>query len=126
MFLKLFISDLDKKLTDKLSKSKIKEINKILEKKVITIEDGTEVGGLGSTVKELLQQDKLDSVEFYKMSYPDKFITHGEVSKLEKLYNMNDEYIYKKAIDMLKNDKKYSKNFIKRGGKCPKKTKKVI
>ena len=95
-------------------------------KKVITIEDGTEVGGLGSIIEELLIQNKVHSVDFCKIAYPDKFITHGEVSRLEKLYNMNDEYIYKKAIEMLKNDKKIAKNFIKRGGKCPKRIKKVI
>ena len=95
-------------------------------KKVITIEDGTEVGGLGTSVESILLENKIDSVEFCKIAYPDKFITHGDVSRLEKMYNVNDEYVYKKAIEMIKLDKKNMKNFIKRGGKCQKKSKKVM
>lgn len=80
-------------------------------KKVITIEDGTEIGGLGSKVEEVLFEAKEKDIDFHKVSYPDKFIVHGDVSKLEKLYNVDDEYVYKIARGMLEKDKKYSKKF---------------
>lgn len=83
-------------------------------KKVITIEDGTEIGGLGSKIEELLFESKENNIDYTKIAYPDKFIIHGDVSKLEKLYNLDDEFVYKAAREMLEKDKKYAKKLVKK------------
>ena len=56
---------------------------------VITIEDGTCIGGLGSTVKELIVDNKRKDIKFKSYNYPDKFIEHGSVSQLEDRYGFN-------------------------------------
>ena len=59
-------------------------------KNVITMEDGTEVNGLASAVKELIVDNNLQNVEFKSYAYPDKFIQHGTVDELENLYGFNE------------------------------------
>ena len=46
---------------------------------VITIEDGTLIGGLGTEVKELLVNNRMKNVKIKSFGYPDKFIKHGSV-----------------------------------------------
>ena len=55
-------------------------------KNVITIEDGTIIGGLGTKVKEIITENKLENVEVKCYAYPDKFIEAGNVSELEAKY----------------------------------------
>ena len=67
--------------------------NTILEKIkgkrfVITIEDGTKVGGLGSMVEELIFENGLD-INFEKIAYPDEFIKHGNTDQIEKKYGLD-------------------------------------
>lgn len=72
-------------------------IKKSIEKtkKVITIEDGTIINGLATAVKELIVDEKIKDVEIQNHSYPDKFIEHGNVEELEKLYKQDAKFIYK-------------------------------
>lgn len=56
---------------------------------VITIEDGTCIGGLGSSVKELLVNNNIKDVRLKSYSYPDKFVEHGSVNQLEDRYGFN-------------------------------------
>ena len=81
-----FLKPLD---TEKISKS----IGKT--KFVVTIEDGTEIGGLGSSIKELIVNKGLENVKIKCFAYPDEFIKHGSVTELEKLYGMDCENICK-------------------------------
>lgn len=78
-------------------------IKKSIEKtkKVITIEDGTIINGLATTVKELIIEENIKDVEIQNYSYPDKFIEHGNVEELEKLYKQDAEYIYGTIGDSL-------------------------
>ena len=71
------------------------KISKSIEKtkSVITIEDGTEIGGLGSSIKELIVNNGLENVNIKSFAYPDEFIKHGSVPELEKLYGMDCESI---------------------------------
>ena len=87
-----FLKPLDTKL---ISKS----INKT--KNVIVIEDSTSIGGLGSSIKELLIDENISDVKFKSFSYPDKFIEHGSVSELESIYNLDVDSI----VDYIKNNK---------------------
>ena len=58
------------------------------KKMVVTIEDGTIVGGLGSRVEELIFENKLD-VNLEKIAYPDEFIKHGSVDEIERKYGLD-------------------------------------
>lgn len=87
-----FLKPLDTKL---ISKS----INKT--KNVIVIEDSTSIGGLSSSIKELLIDENISDVKFKSFSYPDKFIEHGNVSELESIYNLDVDSI----VDYIKSNK---------------------
>lgn len=73
------------------------KIKKSIEKtkSVITIEDGTCVGGLATTVKELIVDNNIQNVKIKTIAYPDKFIEHGTADELEKMYGFD-------IIDILK------------------------
>lgn len=58
------------------------------KKTVITIEDGSVVGGLGSMVEELIFENRLD-VNFEKIAYPDEFIKHGSPEEIEEKYGLD-------------------------------------
>ena len=55
-------------------------------KSVITIEDGTKINGLATTVKELIVDNNLKDINFKSYAYPDEFIRHGSVEELEEIY----------------------------------------
>ena len=71
-------------------------------KNVIVMEDGTCIGGLSSTVKELLVDNKMKDIKFKSYSYPDKFIEHGSVSELEDRYGFNSDEIVLYIRDSVK------------------------
>ena len=58
-------------------------------KNIVTIEDGTKINGLGTTVKELIIDEKIEGVKFKQYAYPDEFIKHGKVEELEKIYGLD-------------------------------------
>ncbi len=58
------------------------------KKTVVTIEDGTVVGGLGSKVEELIFENRLD-INFEKFAYPDEFIKHGSTDEIEEKYGLD-------------------------------------
>ena len=63
-------------------------ILEILKKsdKVITIEDGTIINGLGTIIKEIIVEENLENIEIETQAYPDEFIQHGSVEQLEDMY----------------------------------------
>ena len=68
-----------------LDKEKIKtSIEKT--KNVITMEDGTEINGLGTAVEELIVEENLQNIKFKKYAWPDEFIINGSVEEIEKIY----------------------------------------
>lgn len=69
-------------------------------RRIITIEDGTIINGLGTAVKELIVDEDLENMEVKSYAYPDNFIQHGSVDELEKLYGQDAESI---ANDIVKN-----------------------
>lgn len=79
-----FIKPFDK---DKILES----INKT--KKCFTIEDGTICGGLGTSIKELIVDNNVIGVTVKAFAYPDKFIEHGSIDKLEEKYGMDIQSI---------------------------------
>ena len=92
-----FLKPLDEKaIKESISKTKF----------VITIEDGTEIGGLGSSVKELIVNNNIEGVKIKCFAYPDDFIKHGSVPELEKVYGLDCESIYIFLKNLLKDNKK--------------------
>ena len=63
-------------------------ILEILKKsdKVITLEDGTIINGLGTTIKEIIAEENLENIKIENQAYPDEFIQHGSVEQLEDMY----------------------------------------
>ena len=76
----------------------IESINKT--KKVVTIEDGTIVGGLYSKICEIANKYNINK-HILGFAYPDEFIRHGSVVELEKLYGLDSSNIYKKVRESL-------------------------
>lgn len=68
-------------------------------KNVITIEDNVITGGLGASVKELILENKINVDKLNIVAYPTKFIEHGEVSELEKIYGLDTDSIVDKYIE---------------------------
>ena len=68
-------------------------------KRVIVIEDSTEIGGLSWTVKSLICDHNLNNIKIKCYSYPDKFIEHGSVKDLEKKYKLDIDSIYQDIIN---------------------------
>ena len=62
-------------------------------RRIVTIEDGTIINGLGTAVKELIVDENLENIEVKSYAYPDNFIQHGTVDELEKLYGQDAESI---------------------------------
>ena len=55
-------------------------------KKVIVMEDGTEINGLGTAIEELIVEEDLQGIQMKKQAWPDEFIRHGTIEELEKIY----------------------------------------
>ncbi len=82
---------------------------------VVTLEDNTLIGGLGSEVKELMSGKNIPNVIIKTFGYPDVFVEHGTPQELEEKYRVDEKSVYnyiKKQIKYRKNDyiKKNSKN----------------
>lgn len=86
-----FLKPLDK---EKVLKSAIKT------KKVITIEDGYLIGGLASSINDILiNQD--EKIKILNMGYPDKFIKQSSVKEIEKKYKMDKDSIKENILKMI-------------------------
>ena len=61
-------------------------------KHIITIEDGTRNGGMGSAVLEWLS-DHGYTPTVKRMGMPDEFVEHGTVAELKRICNMDIDSI---------------------------------
>ena len=71
-------------------------------KKVIVLEDNTIIGGLSSSIKELIIDNNLNNIEIKSFAYPDKFIKHGSINEVEKHYKVDTESIIKEIKKMFR------------------------
>jgi 1-deoxy-D-xylulose-5-phosphate synthase len=69
--------------------------------KIITVEDGTIVGGVGSAILEFMAENNY-SAQVKRLGIPDKFIEHGEPSELYQECGFSAEQIYSEVIQLLK------------------------
>ena len=93
-----FIKPLD---TSTIKKSIIKT------KLVITIEDNTIIGGLSSSIKELLIDNNINT-KIKSYAFPDNFIEHGSIQELQEKYGITKENIIKYIKKTLKDINKDS------------------
>jgi 1-deoxy-D-xylulose-5-phosphate synthase len=70
-------------------------------KKIITVEDGTIVGGMGSAVIEFMADNNYTAT-VKRMGVPDRFIEHGTVPELYKECGFDKESILNAAEELLK------------------------
>ncbi|MCW3805869.1 1-deoxy-D-xylulose-5-phosphate synthase [Plebeiibacterium marinum] len=69
-------------------------------KKVITIEDGTIIGGIGTAVTEFMVEHGYAS-QIKKLGVPDRFVDHGTQTELQHECGFDKKSIYKTAKQML-------------------------
>ena len=65
--------------------------------KVMTIEDGTVTGGLGSAVLEFMA-DHAYTPTIKRIGIPDKFVQHGTIPELYQLCGMDEDSITKELL----------------------------
>jgi 1-deoxy-D-xylulose-5-phosphate synthase len=65
--------------------------------RVITVENGTVKGGLGTAVMEFMSENGYFP-EIKRIGIPDKFIPHGTIPELYKLCGMDEESIFHQLI----------------------------
>lgn len=80
----LFLKPIDTDLLDDIGRRGIP---------VITVEDGTSVGGLGSAVLEYFAEKDFHN-KVTVIGIPDKFIEHGTVNELKKICGLDSESIF--------------------------------
>ena len=61
---------------------------------VITIEDSTIVGGLCSTIEDIIIKRNLEDIKLKGFAYPDVYVEHGSVAELEKIYGVDEDTIF--------------------------------
>jgi 1-deoxy-D-xylulose-5-phosphate synthase len=80
-----FLKPIDEQILDEVGKK---------FKKVITIENGTKEGGLGSAVLEWMNDHGYE-VRVVRLGLPDKFVEHGKVCELQKIVGIDEQSIIK-------------------------------
>lgn len=70
-------------------------------RKIITVEDGTIVGGLGSAVMEFMA-DHHYSAKIIRLGIPDRFVEHGTQIELYHECGYDKEGIYQAAINLIR------------------------
>ena len=66
---------------------------------IITVEDGTIIGGLYSSVCEFIASRK-SGIKVIGMGIPDRFVEQGTIAELQKECNFDEESIFKMIIDV--------------------------
>lgn len=72
---------------------------------VITIEDGTTTGGLGSAVLEFMSDNNYNP-KVKRLGIPDRFIQHGSVGELHRICGIDAEGILKTIMEIYSGSKK--------------------
>ncbi|MCX7714484.1 MAG: 1-deoxy-D-xylulose-5-phosphate synthase [Clostridia bacterium] len=69
---------------------------------MLTLEDGTIIGGIGSMVSSVLENNNIH-ISFHSLAFPDEPIPHGTIAQLDKQYGLDAESIAKFAMKFLNN-----------------------
>lgn len=71
-------------------------------KKVVTIENGVTLGGLGSAVLEYFADNDFQNIQVTRIGIPDEFVTHGAISELNKLCKLDKFGLKEQLLEVLK------------------------
>ena len=85
----------DKKICKIISKTKL----------VITIEDSTIIGGLYSSIEDIVITKNIRDVKLKGFAYPDVYVEHGTVKELEELYRIDEGTIFEFIKENIKKKK---------------------
>ncbi len=69
---------------------------------IVTLEDNVLIGGMGDLINRIIHENSLD-IELIKFGIPDKFITHGSISELDKEVGLDARSVSFNVINKLKN-----------------------
>ena len=69
-------------------------------KTIVTIEDGTIIGGFGSAVLEFSAKNKFNSKEIKQLGVPDHFLEHGKVYELFNDIGLSNEKIVEFLLEL--------------------------
>ncbi len=69
---------------------------------VITIEDGAIINGLGEKVEQYVKKCN-KNIFIEKLGYPDEFIKHGSITKIEEKYGLDTNSIVQKIENLIQN-----------------------
>jgi 1-deoxy-D-xylulose-5-phosphate synthase len=69
--------------------------------KIITVEDGTVIGGFGSAIIDFLQENEYLKIQVKKIGIPDNFIEHGTLKELNQIVGLDKNSIKKEIDSML-------------------------
>ena len=81
-----FIKPLDRNLITKLA---------IKTNRIVTVEENVLMGGFGSAVMEILEEEGIDNVQLKRIGIPDEFVEHGSPKVLREKYGLDAEGILK-------------------------------
>lgn len=77
-------------------------LDNIVSKKVLVVEDNSEIGGLYGAILELFQNNNIRNVEVSHLGIPDKFVEQGELQILREKFNLTPEGVIAKAKELVK------------------------
>jgi 1-deoxy-D-xylulose-5-phosphate synthase len=69
--------------------------------KILTVEENVLLGGFGSAVLELLQEEGLFPAQMRRLGIPDLFVEHGSQSLLRAKYGIDEDGIFNAAREMV-------------------------
>lgn len=93
------IAHFDMRFLKPIDKNTLKKIGQNFDK-IITIEDGVKMGGLGSAVLEFMAENNF-SPKIKVLGLPDEFVEHGSVAELQHEVGIDLEGIYNQIKGML-------------------------
>ncbi len=95
----IHVTHYDLRFLKPIDESILHEVGKKF-KQIITVEDGTIIGGLGSAVLEFFS-DHAYALQVVRLGIPDKFIEHGTQMELYKECGYDPESIYKLVLKLV-------------------------
>ena len=90
------VSVLNMRFLKPFDEQAIKEVLKHTNK-IVTVEEGSLIGGMGETVKSVLSGT---GAKIYSIGLPDKFIEHGKQSLIREKYGFSVENIEKAIYNL--------------------------
>ena len=82
---------------------------------LITVEDHAIAGGFGSAILEFLAEEGVAGVSVRRLGVPDRFVPHGTQDELRKMCGFDRESITQAALQMMRFERKRSKEGWERG-----------